>query len=123
VSRVNEAGWRERITRAGADVVLSPYVPYGMSLAASAVRAAVLEVHSLPLLGLGTEEVEVSEGSALVGRTLNTVSDAHPGVLIVGLRRDNRLHRWHDVDGAIAPGDVLVALGTPESLGALAQES
>jgi voltage-gated potassium channel len=123
VSRVNEAGWRDRMTRAGADVALSPYASYGMSLAASAVSPAVLDVHSLPLLGLGTEEVEVSEGSPLVGQTPSSVSEAHPGVLVVGLRRDSRLHRWHDVNGAIAPGDVLVALGTPESLAALADRS
>jgi voltage-gated potassium channel len=123
VSRVNEAGWRERMTRAGADVALSPYASYGMSLAASAVSPAVLDVHSLPLLGLGTEEVEVSDRSPLVGQTLSNVSEAHPGVLVVGLRRDSRLHRWHDVEGAIAPGDVLVALGTPGSLGALAEDS
>jgi uncharacterized protein with PhoU and TrkA domain len=41
------------------------------------------------------------------------------GVYIVGLRREHRLHRWHDVHGAIAEGDVLVALGTAESLRAL----
>ena len=73
-----------------------------MSLAASAVTPAVLDVHN---------------GSPLVGQTLSTVSQAHPGVLVVGLRRDNRLHRWHNLDGAIAPGDVLVALGTPVALG------
>jgi voltage-gated potassium channel len=120
VSRVNGAEWLDRMTRAGADVALSPYNSYGMSLAASAVTPAVLDVHNLPLLGLGTEEVEVSDGSPLVGQTLSTVSQAHPGVLVVGLRRDNRLHRWHDLDGAIAPGDVLVALGTPVSLGEFA---
>jgi uncharacterized protein with PhoU and TrkA domain len=94
-----------------------------MSLAASAVTPAVLDVHSLPLLGLGTEEVEVSEGSPLVGQTLSAISQRYPGVLVVGLRRESRLHRWHDVDGVIAPGDVLVALGTPTSLGGLAENA
>ena len=123
VSRVNGAGWRDRMTRAGADVALSPYASYGMSLAASAVSPAVLDVHSLPLLGLGTEEIEVSDASPLVGQTLSTVSQAYPGVFVVGLRRESRLHRWHDIDGVIAPGDVLVALGTPVSLGVLTENS
>ena len=43
------------MTQTGADVALSPYDSYGMSLAASAVTPAVLDVHNLPLLGLGTE--------------------------------------------------------------------
>ena len=57
------------MTQTGADVALSPYDSYGMSLAASAVTPAFLDVHNLPLLGLGTEEVEVSDGSPLVGQT------------------------------------------------------
>ena len=123
VSRVNGAEGLDRMTRAGANVALSPYNSYCMSLAAYAVTPAVLDVHNLPLLGLGTEEVDVSDGSPLIGQTLSTVSRAHPGVLVVGLRRDNRLHRWHDIDGAIAPGDVLVALGTPVALGEFAEHA
>jgi Trk K+ transport system NAD-binding subunit len=101
-------------------VVEDPAPTRSGSLLASAVTPDVLDVHNLPLRGLGTEEVEGSDGSPLVGQTLSTLSQAHPGVLVVGLRRDNRLHRWHDIDGAIAPGDVLVALGTPVSLGEFA---
>jgi Trk K+ transport system NAD-binding subunit len=111
------------MVRAGANVALSPYASYGMSLAASAVTPAVLDVHTLPLLGLGTEEVEVSSGSPLVGQTLAAIADSHPSVHIVGLRRDDHLQRWHDVEGGIAGGDVLVVLGTPASLGALAREA
>jgi uncharacterized protein with PhoU and TrkA domain len=80
-------------------------------------------MHSLPILGLGTEEIEVSAHSPLVGRRLSEIGEAAPGVHVVGLRRDQRLQRWHDVDGEIRAGDVLVALGTPDFLRALARES
>jgi len=119
ISRVNEGAWRARIVRAGADVAQSPYPSYGASLATSALSPGVLDVHALPLLGLGTEEIQVRTGSQLIGRRLAEVSEVTRGVHIVGLRRDHRLHRWHDVRGEIAEGDVLVALGTAESLRAL----
>jgi voltage-gated potassium channel len=123
VSRVNEAGWRDRIVRAGADVAESPYPSYGLSLASSAISPDILDMHLLPLLGLSTEEIEVSARSALVGRSLADFADAGLGVHVVGLRRDQRLQRWHDVEGDIRAGDVLVALGTPDLLRALARES
>jgi voltage-gated potassium channel len=121
VSRVNEAGWRDRIVRAGADVALSPYPSYGISLATSAISPGVLDFHALPLLGLGTEEIEIPAESAYVGRQLGDLSRAHAGVHIVGLRRDRRLQRWTDVAGEVRGGDVLVALGTPDSLRSLAE--
>lgn len=123
VTRVNEADWRDRMVRAGADVAESPYPSYGQSLATSALSPAVLDVHALPALGLATEEVAVGPGSALVGRTLAQVGAAHPGVVVVGLRREAQLERWHDFAGTLAAGDVLVALGTPAVLGALAAAS
>ncbi len=122
VSRVNDVTWADRITRAGAAVAQSPYLSYGMTLAASAITPAVLDLHELPLLGLGTEEMTVSSGSRFAGLPLRAMQDAHPGVLVVGLRRDRKLHRWHDIDGALGDGDVLVVLGTPEHLRALATE-
>ena len=121
VSRVNEAGWRDRIVRAGADVAQSPYPSYGLSLASSAISPDILDMHSLPLLGLGTEEIEVSADSPLVGRRLSELGEAAHGVHVVGLRRDQQLQRWHDVDGDIQAGDVLVALGTPDLLRALSR--
>lgn len=123
ISRVNEATWIERITHAGADVVQSPYRSYGMSLAAAAASPAVLETHDLPALGLGTEEILVPAGSPLTGSTPSEISQQHQYVYVVGLRRDDRLRPWHTIDGAIVAGDVLVALGTPEHLRALANDA
>jgi len=81
----------------------------------------VLDFHALPLLGLGTEEIEVSAGSPYLGRHLGDLSQEHRNVQIIGLRRDRQLQRWSDVDDAIRAGDVLVALGTAESLRSLAE--
>lgn len=120
ISRVNEAAWIERITQAGADVVQSPYRSYGMSLASAAASPTVLETHDLPALGLGTEEILIPAGSPLIGSTPGEISQQHEYAYVVGLRRDDRLRPWHTIDGAVRAGDVLVALGTPEHLRALA---
>jgi voltage-gated potassium channel len=120
ISRVNEAAWQERIQNAGADLVLSPYPSYGMTLAAASVSSAVLDLHDLPLLGLGTEEIQIPEGSPLNGSTAADILQAHPCVYVIGLRRDDQLHPWHALEGAVRSGDVLVALGAPEYLVELA---
>ncbi len=121
VSRVNEASWLQRIQRAGADIVESPYQSYGMSLAAAAVSPAVLDLHDLPLLGFGAQEIAVPPTSSMVGRNLADLADAHPVVLVVGLRRNGELRPWYDVDSTLAAGDVVVALGKPEHLARLSQ--
>lgn len=123
VSRVNEETWQDRIERAGADVARSPYRSYGMSLAASAITPSVVEVHLLPLLGLSSEEIHVSAGSSLVGRSLEELVEANQGVLLVGLRREQRFRSWHDFRGPIEPLDVLVALGAPENVRSLAEQA
>jgi voltage-gated potassium channel len=120
VSRVNEATWLDRMKQGGADIAQSPYPSYGMSLAAAAVSSAVLDLHDLPLLGLGTEEIQVPDGSTLVGSTAMSLASEHPCAYVVGLRRDDRLRPWHKTEDAIRAGDVLVALGTPDELMGLA---
>ena len=121
ISRVNEGDWQDRIMRAGATVAQSPYPSYGLSLAVSSLTPGVLELHTLPLLGLATEEIEVSPSSGLVGRLIPEIGEITSGVLVIGLRRDQRFRRWDDVEGPIAPGDVIVALGEPTKVRALAQ--
>lgn len=121
ISRVNQGDWQDRIMRAGANVAQSPYPSYGTSLAVSAITPGVLELHTLPLLGLATEEIEVSATSGLVGRLIPEIGEMTSGVLVIGLRRDQRFRRWDDVEGPIAPGDVIVALGEPTRVRALAQ--
>jgi Trk K+ transport system NAD-binding subunit len=120
---VNEATWLERIKRAGADVAQSPYDSYGATLAASSLSPSVLDLHDLPLLGLGTEEVRIEAGSRFLGRTLSELVDQHVGIYILGLRRDDRLHGWYEINDPLREGDILVVLGTSEHLSTLADAS
>ena len=120
VARVNEPAWYDRICRAGADSALSPYESYGIALAASAFDASVVGVQDLPTLGLRAREVAVLPGSPVVGMSLRDLAVAHPDVLVVGIRRESEITRWHEIPGPISVGDVIVILGEPSAMARVA---
>ena len=116
ISRVNEGDWADRIVRAGANVAQSPYPSYGLSLAATAVSSSSVALHTLPALGLAMEEIAVERASRFIGMRVSDVSALLPNVVIMGVRRNETFHRWHEIDSPIVPGDVVVALGPPEGV-------
>ena len=120
VARVNDPAWYDRICRAGAHRALSPYESYGVALAASALDASVVGVQDLPTLGLRAEEFTVLAGSPVVGLSLEDLALAHPDVLVVGIRREQGIARWHEIPGPIAVEDVIVILGSPSAMARLA---
>ena len=120
VARVNDPAWYDRICRAGAHRALSPYESYGVALAASALDASVVGVQDLPTLGLRAEEFTVLAGSRVVGLSLEDLALAHPDVLVVGIRREQGIARWHEIPGPIAVEDVIVILGSPSAMARLA---
>jgi voltage-gated potassium channel len=120
VARVNDPAWYDRICRAGAHRALSPYESYGVALAASALDASVVGVQDLPTLGLRAEEFTVLAGSPVVGMSLADLAVAHPDVLVVGIRREQGITRWHEIPGPITVDDVIVILGEPSAMARVA---
>lgn len=116
VARVNDPDWHDRIIRAGADVVMSPYSDFGAGLAASAVGRDVVGLQAIEGLGMRTEEIAVGRGSPIVGRTLRELSAVEPEVLLIGVRREKGLTGWHQVEGVLVVGDVVIALGSSDAL-------
>jgi hypothetical protein len=45
---------------------------------------------------------------------------AYPDVLVVGIRRENEITRWHEIPGPINVGDVIVVLGEPAAMARVA---
>lgn len=122
VARSNDQAWNARLLRAGAAQVVPVYESVGASLAASAVTDSVVAVQDLPAVGVRTEELVVPAASPAVGATLAELMATDPEVLLLGVRRDaGGLTRWHELDGPVAAGDVLVALGPPAALASLAE--
>jgi voltage-gated potassium channel len=113
VARVNDPQWRSRMVRAGADASTSPYESVGALLATSAIESSVIGLQDLPGLGLRTEEIEVRDGAAAIGCTLRELAVEQPDVLLLGLRDVGGLSPWHEVEGPLQRGDVVIALGSP----------
>lgn len=117
VARVNDAQWSERLLRAGASHVVPVYESVGTSMAATALDAEVVGVLAVPGTDMRVEEIEVGAGSAAVGRDIRSLMDTVPDVHILGLRRSHGMRRWHEADGPLLAGDMLVVMGTAAGLG------
>ncbi len=116
VARASLEDSEKKLMRAGADRVISPYKSSGTEMARLALHP---EVSGVVQVGAEyrLEELIVSEGCAGEGKT---VGDVRGGSLIVGLRRpDGSFAPQPAADTILCPGDVVVALGTPNTLNRL----
>jgi voltage-gated potassium channel len=113
VVRVTDTDWCERLRRAGADDLVPIYRTAGHHLALSATTSGVVGVMDSPN-GLVTREIEVSHGSGLVGLSPSEIMRRDPMMIVVGIRNDGGVTRWHEFEGPIREGDVLIVAGTPD---------
>src|SRR5579875_2340625 len=89
VARASEPGSSDKLTRAGADEVISPYRLSGRRMALLAMRPSMIEM--LDLLGFGPdfrlEEVLVRPGSRLDGLTIAEALARYAGVSILAVKK------------------------------------
>ena len=122
IGRAETEDAKRKLTRAGADRVLSPYQIGAAQMAQTALRPAVVDfVHlatSSDYLDLSMEQVTVRAGSALAGKTIiGTNIRQRYGVIIIGIQRVNgRMEFNPPADAVMEVGDQLVVLGPPNSL-------
>lgn len=117
VARASEPGSDERLIRAGADRVVSPFVSSGRHMAALALNPRVADVLRVEAPGAGTlelDEIRVDVGSTAVGRSVGEVAGGRPALAV--------RHAGGDVtpnpppDLRLAAGDLLIVLGTGERI-------
>ncbi|HZA38991.1 MAG TPA: potassium channel protein [Actinomycetota bacterium] len=124
VARASEAISADRLYRAGANRVISPYVSSGRHMAMLSLRPQIvdyLEVGAREQTNLRLEELQVDAGSDLVGRAL---TDACGKTLPLALRRsDGEIIPNPDPVMRLQAGDMLVLLGQPEDLRPLEGET
>jgi len=129
VSRAESDDATEKLKRAGADRVISPYQIGAMQMAQTAIRPAVVDFVELATssesLELAMEEIAIPEQSALVGQTLMATNlRQRYGVIVVGIQRSDRSMEFNpEPDTKIRAGDKLVVLGRPDSLRKLETEA
>jgi voltage-gated potassium channel len=122
MGRADDDASEKKLLAAGADQVVCPYAIGGRRMANLILRPAVSEFVDLAVgrksLALALEEVKVSEGSLLVGKTIidSEVRNRY-GIIIVAIARpDGKMIFNPPPSSTISEGDVLVALGELENL-------
>lgn len=118
----------QKLERAGADAVVSPYITGGRRLAAAALRPQVMDFVDGIITGAGRafymEEFLVdSETFSHLGQTLREAKlRSRTGALVLAIRReDGDLIGGPTADTELRSGDHLICMGTAEQLRQLNQ--
>jgi voltage-gated potassium channel len=122
ITRAETEDATQKLKRAGANRVISPYQIGGMQIAQTAVRPAVVDFVELATnadnIELAMEEITIAPHTTFAGRSIVEANVRHRyGVIVVGIQREDRRMEFNpEPDTQIQPGDKLVVLGRPNSL-------
>ena len=124
VARAAEEQAESKLIRAGANRVVAPTIIGGHRMAMALTKPAVgdfLDSITANHLELGFEQLEVDPVSSLVGRKLSeSVIRSELNIVIVSIRRDDGEIIFNPSgETRIEGGDMLIAIGNPESLSRL----
>ena len=117
VARAGEEGSEQKLLRAGADKVVSPYHIGGLRIAHTVLKPAVVDFIEFATksgnIDLQMEEVQIKESSPLVGKSLDESGIGRElGIIIVAIKRPNGEMKFNPTfRSAIKEGDTLIALG------------
>ena len=112
----------QKLKRAGANRVISPYVAAGSRMALAAIRPNVVDFMTITPMGgeagLRIEEVVVSQGSRLVGKSFKELDvRARYGLNVIGIKKtDDRMIYNPSADQVVAAGDTLIMVGGGQEL-------
>ena len=125
VARASEEGAEQKLMRAGADNVVSPYFIGGIRIAHTILKPAVVDFIEFATksgnLELQMEEVKVSAGSRIKGQSLDECGIRKDlGIIIVAIKRESGEMEFNPTSASvIREGDTLVAMGETKQLDAL----
>jgi len=122
VARAESENAHQKLERAGANRVVSPYVIGGSRVAQAVLRPTVVDFIDLATrtehFDLQIEETQLAAHSALVGRTLRDSQVREQfGVMIVAIKKPSG-HMVYNPPGEaqLEAGDILIALGQRRQL-------
>jgi voltage-gated potassium channel len=122
VARANTAGSEAKLTQAGANRIVSPYVMAGRRIAELAIRPRVADFIDAALshgnLSFSLEEVEIDEESPLLGVTVGQLR-ADGVVTLAILQPDGAYVANPSEDRALLAGENVIASGSTEALATL----
>ena len=117
VARAGEEGSEQKLLRAGADKVVSPYHIGGLRIAHTVLKPAVVDFIEFATksgnIDLQMEEVIIQESSQLSGLTLDECGIGRElGIIVVAIKTTNGDLKFNPTfRSAIHAGDTLIALG------------
>ncbi len=115
VARASEDAAADRLYRAGADRVVSPYATSGRRMALIALRPEVVDFFDIARSGAGAlrlAELLVAQDSKLVGQTVAQVCGSATALLI--RRAGGELLPNPSRDTVVNAGDLVVTFGEPD---------
>jgi voltage-gated potassium channel len=115
VSRSSGENAENKLVRAGADRVVSPYKTTGSEMARIALHPQINTISEFA--GYRVEQIDVSPETEGIGRSIEDVR-GH-SVIIALERADGSFEPQPSPEATIRSGDRLIALGTPDALEAL----
>lgn len=122
VARAGEEGSEQKLLRAGADRVISPYHIGGLRIAHTVLKPAVVDFIELATksgnIDLQMEEIPIPEGSGLMGLSLDQCGIGRDlGVIIVAIKKPTGDMKFNPTFRTLVePGDTLIALGEVSKL-------
>jgi voltage-gated potassium channel len=117
VARAEDERAEQKLVRAGADRVVSPYAIGGARMAQAVLRPTVVDFLELATrtehLALQIEEVGIQPGSRLAGTTLRDSQVRQDlGIMIVAIKKGSGEMQFNPPpEAAMEPGDILITLG------------
>lgn len=117
VSRAEDESTQEKLLRAGASRVVTPYVLGGVSIAQAVLRPTVVEFIDLATgsehIELQMEEVHLKQGSSLIGMPImESMLRKQHGIFIIAIKKKSGKMEYNPPgDTVLEIGDTLVALG------------
>ncbi len=117
VARAGEEGSEQKLIRAGADRVVSPYYIGGLRIAHTVLKPAVVDFIEFATksgnIDLQMEEITIQDNSGLVGLTLDECGIGRElGIIVVAIKQGSGEMRFNPTyRTAIKSGDTLIALG------------
>ncbi|MCD6385838.1 potassium channel protein [Candidatus Sumerlaeota bacterium] len=124
ITRSTDEANEEKFLRAGANKVICPYRIGALQIAQSAIRPNVIDFLEIAThrkgLEYALEEMRVHKKSSVCHRTLNELALGRTiGVIVVGIRRNDKMIFNPSADTEIKPEDILIALGNVNQLSQL----
>jgi voltage-gated potassium channel len=125
VARAEDAGSEQKLLRAGANRVVSPYQIGGARVAHAVLRPTVVDFLELATekehVDLQIEETRIADQSPLVGSTLqNSRLRQDFGIIIVAIKKVSGKMIFNPPhDAPLAAGDILIAIGDRQRLDCL----